>query len=62
MSGRLIASVIYNRLHEGMPLGIDATLRFETGNWDRPLRVSQLQAATPYNTRVNTGPPSGPDR
>ena len=47
---RLIASVIYNRLHEGIPLGIDATLRFETGNWDRPLRVSQIHAATPYNT------------
>jgi UPF0755 protein len=57
---RLIASVIYNRLHEGIPLGIDATLRFETGNWDRPLRVSQLQAATPYNTRVNAGLPPGP--
>ncbi len=59
---RLIASVIYNRLREGIPLGIDATLRFETGNWDRPLRVSQLQAATPYNTRVNHGLPPGPDR
>ena len=57
---RLIASVIYNRLREGIPLGIDATLRFETGNWDRPLRVSQLQAATPYNTRVNLGLPPGP--
>ncbi len=56
----IIASVIYNRLHDGIPLGIDATLRFETGNWDRPLRVSQLQADTPYNTRVNTGLPPGP--
>ena len=52
---RLIASVIYNRLQEGIPLGIDATLRFETGNWKRPLRVSQLEAATPYNTRLNPG-------
>ena len=59
---RLIASVIYNRLREGIPLGIDATLRFETGNWDRPLRVSQLQAATPYNTRVNLGLAARPDR
>ena len=59
---RLIASVIYNRLHEGIPLGIDATLRYETGNWTRPLRVSQLEARTPYNTRVNAGLPPGPDR
>ena len=57
---RLIASVIYNRLREGIPLGIDATLRFETGNWKRPLRVSELDAPTPYNTRVNLGLPPGP--
>ena len=57
---RLIASVIYNRLHEGIPLGIDATLRYETGNWTRPLRVSQLEARTPYNTRLNAGLPPGP--
>ena len=25
---KLVASVIYNRLHEGMPLGIDSTIRF----------------------------------
>ena len=29
----LIASVIYNRLKQGIPLGIDATVRFATGNW-----------------------------
>jgi UPF0755 protein len=57
---RLIASVIYNRLHAGIPLGIDATLRFETANWTRPLRESELQAPTPYNTRVNPGLPPGP--
>ena len=56
----LIASVIYNRLKEGIPLGIDATLRFETGNWKRPLRESELDAPTPYNTRVNPGLPPGP--
>ena len=44
---RLIASVIYNRLHEGIPLGIDATLRYATGNWTRPLQVSQLEAPRP---------------
>ena len=31
---KLVAAVIYNRLHEGMPLGIDATIRFATGNYD----------------------------
>src|SRR5436190_4052210 len=33
---KLVAAVIYNRLHEGMPLGIDATTRFATGNYTRP--------------------------
>ena len=58
----LIASVIYNRLHEGIPLGIDATVRFVTNNWKRPLRQSELANPSPYNTRVHAGPPAGADR
>ena len=56
----LIASVIYNRLHEGIPLGIDATVRFVTNNWKRPLRKSELENPSPYNTRVHGGLPPGP--
>jgi len=56
----LIASVIYNRLHEHIPLGIDATIRYATGNWSRPLRVSQLHIASGYNTRTHQGLPPGP--
>jgi UPF0755 protein len=56
----LIASVIYNRLHQGIPLGIDATVRFITGNWKRPLRKSELANPSPYNTRVHGGLPPGP--
>ncbi len=55
-----VASVIYNRLHEGMPLGIDATIRFATGNYSKPLTESQLAVNSPYNTRTNTGLPPGP--
>jgi UPF0755 protein len=57
---RLIASVIYNRLRDGIPLGIDATVRFVTGNWKRPLRQSELADPNPYNTRVHAGLPPGP--
>jgi uncharacterized YceG family protein len=57
---KLVASVIYNRLHEGMPLGIDATIRFATGNYSQPLTESQLAVDSPYNTRTNTGLPPGP--
>jgi UPF0755 protein len=56
----LIAAVIYNRLHEGMPLGIDATIRFATGNYDQPLTESELAVDSPYNTRLHTGLPPGP--
>jgi UPF0755 protein len=57
---RLIASVIYNRLKEGMPLGIDATVRYVTGNWTEPLKQSELANPSPYNTRLNAGLPPGP--
>jgi uncharacterized YceG family protein len=56
----LIAAVIYNRLKQGIPLGIDATIRFATGNWSRPLRVSELKIGSAYNTRTHQGLPPGP--
>jgi UPF0755 protein len=57
---KLVASVIYNRLHEGMPLGIDATIRFATGNYTEPLTESELAIDSPYNSRTNAGLPPGP--
>ncbi len=57
---RLVASVIYNRLSQGIPLGIDATIRFATGNWSEPLRQSELAIDSGYNTRTNQGLPPGP--
>lgn len=56
----LIAAVIYNRLREGIPLGIDATIRFATGNYTEPLTESELAIESPYNTRLNAGLPPGP--
>ena len=57
---RLVAAVIYNRLREGMPLGIDATIRFATGNYTQPLTETELAVDSPYNTRLNSGLPPGP--
>jgi len=57
---KLVASVVYNRLHEGMPLGIDATIRFAVGNYTQPLTESELAVDSPYNTRTNVGLPPGP--
>jgi len=56
----LIAAVIYNRLKDGMPLGIDATLRYALHDWTRPLTVSELASNSPYNTRKHTGLPPTP--
>ncbi|MEX2253583.1 MAG: endolytic transglycosylase MltG [Thermoleophilaceae bacterium] len=56
----LVASVITNRIRENIRLGIDATIRFATGNWTRPLRESELAIASPYNTREIQGLPPGP--
>jgi uncharacterized YceG family protein len=51
----LVAAVIYNRLSQGIPLGIDATTRFETGNYTEQITQADLEADTPYNTRLNSG-------
>jgi uncharacterized YceG family protein len=51
----LVAAVIYNRLHRGMPLGIDATTRYEFHNYTGDITASQLQSPSPYNTRINAG-------
>ncbi len=56
----LVASVIYNRLAAGMPLQIDATTRYATGNYTGPLTASQLRSSSPYNTRIHKGLPPTP--
>ena len=58
--GRVIASVIYNRLADHMMLQFDSTTRYATGNFTKPLRVSQLNSRSPYNTRTHVGLPPTP--
>ena len=58
---QLVSAVIYNRLHERMPLGIDATLRY--GFHIPPtesIRQSQIDSHNPYNTRRLPGLPPTP--
>jgi uncharacterized YceG family protein len=58
---RLIAAVIYNRLHAQMPLGIDATLRYGLHiPATKSILESQLQSSSRYNTRNRTGLPPTP--
>jgi uncharacterized YceG family protein len=51
----LVAAVIYNRLQRGMPLGIDATTRYEFHNYTGEITASQLKSPSAYNTRLNAG-------
>jgi UPF0755 protein len=56
----IIASVIYNRLRQDIRLDIDATTRFAVNNWTEPLKQSEIENPSPYNTRVYSGLPPGP--
>ncbi len=55
-----VGEVIYNRLHQGTPLGIDATIRFVLHDYTHALTESDLALDSPYNTRTNAGLPPGP--
>lgn len=55
-----VARVIYNRLQQGIPLGVDATLCYLKDQKPCVLRQSELSAPGPYNSRLNKGLPPTP--
>jgi peptidoglycan lytic transglycosylase G len=58
---KLVAAVIYNRLHNRMPLGIDATIRYGLGiPGTQSLTKKALASDSPYNTRLRKGLPPTP--
>ena len=61
---RTVSSVIYNRLEEGMPLQIDATVQYALGKrgdkwWTQPSALD-LKINSSYNTYINIGLPPSP--
>jgi UPF0755 protein len=63
----LIASVILNRLKDGMKLDIDATVQYALGYqikdktwWKKDLTINDLQINSTYNTYINPGLPPTP--
>lgn len=63
----LVASVIVNRLNEGMALQIDATVQYllayqsdEHSWWKKNLTTDDLKIKSPYNTYLVVGLPPGP--
>lgn len=56
----MVARVIYNRLADGMPLGIDATSCYEIAEDPCRLTTADLESDSPYNTRNRPGLPPTP--
>lgn len=57
----LVSAVIANRLDRGMPLGIDASLRYGLGiQGTKSITAAHLRSGTPYNTHRFKGLPPTP--
>lgn len=56
----LVAGVIYNRIADGMPLQIDATVQYLLDKPKERLLEKDLQIDSPYNTYKINGLPPGP--
>jgi len=60
--GSKVAAVIYNRLAEGIELGLDTTLLYYLHDPKGGLTGHDLTLETPYNTRNHYGLPPNADR
>ena len=57
---RIVAGIIYQRLAQGIPLGLDTTLMYGLHKSESQLTQADLQGDSPYNTRTQKGLPPGP--
>ena len=56
----MVARVIFNRIKQGIPLGIDATSRYEAELAGRDRSKVDFSSTSPYNTRKHKGLPPTP--
>lgn len=58
----LVAGILWKRIDRGIPLGVDATSRYELPEWnDRKAFLARLRdPEDPWNTRTRAGLPPGP--
>lgn len=56
----IISGILWKRLEERIPLGVDATVRYALNKWTEPLTINDLKTDSPYNTRERQGLPPGP--
>lgn len=62
---RLISGIIWNRLNEGMPLQLDATMQYTAGkrsdgSWWGAINLAEKQKDSPYNSYLHKGLPPTP--
>ena len=55
-----VAEVIYNRLNDGMFLGLDSTVNYALHRFGVSLTTTQLHVNSPYNTFIHKGLPPSP--
>lgn len=58
----LVAGILWKRIDRGIPLGVDATSRYELAKWnDKRAFLARLRdQSDPYNSRYNKGLPPTP--
>ncbi|MBX2799954.1 MAG: endolytic transglycosylase MltG [Myxococcales bacterium] len=53
----LISGILWNRIDQGIPLGVDATSRYTLEDWDDDVMPKIRDRSDPYNSRVHRGLP-----
>lgn len=56
---RTVAGILWNRLHRGMPLQVDAVFGYIFGRDTYSPSLTDLQVESPYNTYLHAGLPPG---